>query len=573
MKTIFVLLPTFILLLFNSLSGLPEGTEALQGGGSFSTSGKEMIITAPNGSIFKHDRFNLDSDETVRFNQPSTQARVLNRITDSSPSQINGKIQANGQVYLVNPAGVIFGEDSSVEAARLHVVAGQLSDEDFTARRDRFSNLSGLIANQGQIQADSVSLSGGTVHNQGQILAPDGYIALSAGTSVELSELDGSLAVSLEKGYGNPSVRNSSVMGDIAGQALFGSGILKASQVNLSASAIHPDGQIKADHVVLAPYSYLNQSTIESSIHTPSLEIQSTSTGLEVELGSPQNEISNLRAQGTFQKLGVSSRSTLSVETLPPSSQDLPSSIQARHLDLRSYEGDLLIKDVISPPQGATDSTLLVAARGKVSLGKPSSDYSYLRRVAYGQLLEETPEITYPDDPSPSTPIPSESAFQILAANEVEMYDLSASLPPELVLALAKENPVFAALQSTSDLDLEGLSDTQLKVLLEYGYLSGYSYFLKINPPRPIPLSGADVFGGDFSAVAKSESTEEDSAEESEDSGESQTADRAGTVGRVASAIPFAPITTPVLSPAASRLLDDALNDQSEATLQRYLYK
>ena len=153
------------------------------------------------------------------------------------------------------------------------------------------------------------------------------------------------------------------------------------------------------------------------------------------------------------------------------------------------------------------------------------------------------------------------------------MYDLSASLPPELVLALAQENPAFAELQSSNDLELEGLSDAQLKVLLDYGYLSGYSYFLKINPPRPVPLSGAEAFGGDFSAVAKSESTEEDSAEESEDSGESQTADRTGNVGRVASAIPFAPLTTPVLSPAASRLLDDALNDQSEATLQRYLYK
>ena len=152
------------------------------------------------------------------------------------------------------------------------------------------------------------------------------------------------------------------------------------------------------------------------------------------------------------------------------------------------------------------------------------------------------------------------------------MYDLSASLPPELVLALAKENPVFAELQSTSDLDLEGLSDTQLKVLLEYGYLSGYSYFLKINPLRPIPLSGADVFGGDFSAVAKEESTEDSSTGDDESEG-SQTADGAGSVGRVASAIPFAPITMPVLSPAASRLLDDALNDQSEATLQRYLRK
>ena len=73
--------------------------------------------------------------------------------------------------------------------------------------------------------------------------------------------------------------------------------------------------------------------------------------------------------------------------------------------------------------------------------------------------------------------MPTESAFQILSANGVKMYDLSATLPSELVLALANENPAFAELQSSSDLELEGLSDAQLKVLLEYGYLSGYSYF------------------------------------------------------------------------------------------------
>ena len=72
--------------------------------------------------------------------------------------------------------------------------------------------------------------------------------------------------------------------------------------------------------------------------------------------------------------------------------------------------------------------------------------------------------------------------------------------------------------------------------------------------------------------MAKEESTEDSSTGDDESEG-SQTADGAGSVGRVASAIPFAPITMPVLSPAASRLLDDALNDQSEATLQRYLRK
>ncbi len=566
MKHLFIFTSVLFIPLTASLWSLPEGTEAVRGGGSFSTAGKEMTITAPNGSVFRHDRFDLSADESVRFVQPSEQARVLNRIAGASPSQINGRIEANGQVYLVNPAGVVFGEGSSVEAARLHVVAGELSDEDFDAGRNRFSNLSGSIVNRGEIRAGSASLSAGTVMNQGQIYAPEGYIALSAGETVELSELDGSLAVSLQKGDGNPSVSNSSIMSDLGGQALLGTGILQASEVTLSAGEISADGQIQADRVVVNPHSRLGQNSDTSSLPTSTLEISSPSSALEVNLDSPANRISRLHARGTYQRLGVSSASTLSVGTAPDPAQESSTSLYARQLDLRSYQGDLLVNEVISPPEGAIDSTLLLAARKKVSLRYPSSNYPYLRRVAYGQILEETPEITYPDDPSFPAPDPAESAFQVLAANEVKMYDLSASLPPELVLALAKENPVFAELQSSNDLELEGLSDAQFRVLLDYGYLSGYTYFLRANR-----LSGSEVFGGDFSAVAHDESTEENSGEE--DSGESHTADRAGTVGRVASAIPFAPLTTPVLSPAASRLLDDALNDQSEATLQRYLYK
>ena len=125
------------------LFGLPEGTESTVGGGSFEISGKNMIIQAPDGSIFEHQKFNISNDETVNFIQPSEQSRVLNRIMDINPSVINGKVSANGQVYIVNPAGVIFGEGSVVEAAKLHVVAGTLSNSDFANGTDNFTSLDG----------------------------------------------------------------------------------------------------------------------------------------------------------------------------------------------------------------------------------------------------------------------------------------------------------------------------------------------------------------------------------------------------------------------------------------------
>ena len=68
-----------------------------------------------------------------------------------------GDIRANGNVYLVNPAGVVFGPGSTVEVGRLHVVAGSLSDDNFKAGIDQFESLSGEVRNDGKITAQSVS--------------------------------------------------------------------------------------------------------------------------------------------------------------------------------------------------------------------------------------------------------------------------------------------------------------------------------------------------------------------------------------------------------------------------------
>ena len=53
-------------------------------------------------------------------------------------------------VYLVN-RGVVFGSGSSVNVGRLHVVAGSLSNENFNAGTDTFTDLTGEVRNQGVI--------------------------------------------------------------------------------------------------------------------------------------------------------------------------------------------------------------------------------------------------------------------------------------------------------------------------------------------------------------------------------------------------------------------------------------
>ena len=160
--------PILILLLigYTRLSGLPEGTTSVLGGGSSSVMGSEMTIQAPDGSVFEHQSFNLAPAETVRFVQPSANARTLNRITGSIPSQIDGRIIANGQVYLFNPSGVIFGEGSVVEANKLHAVAGSLSNTDFVTGLENYNGFAGSVENEGIIRANEVVLGGQSVRNK-----------------------------------------------------------------------------------------------------------------------------------------------------------------------------------------------------------------------------------------------------------------------------------------------------------------------------------------------------------------------------------------------------------------------
>jgi filamentous hemagglutinin len=63
--------------------------------------------------------FNVGADGKVIFNQPNSSAIALNQIFQASPSQIFGLVQANGQIYLVNQNGFIFGPSSTVNVGGL----------------------------------------------------------------------------------------------------------------------------------------------------------------------------------------------------------------------------------------------------------------------------------------------------------------------------------------------------------------------------------------------------------------------------------------------------------------------
>ena len=72
--------------------------------------------------------FNISHGNSVVFQQP-TDGIAINNIHDSNASQILGSLTANGQVYLINSNGFVFGKDSQVNVSSLVASSLGLTDE------------------------------------------------------------------------------------------------------------------------------------------------------------------------------------------------------------------------------------------------------------------------------------------------------------------------------------------------------------------------------------------------------------------------------------------------------------
>jgi filamentous hemagglutinin family protein len=209
MKTSLPTLPvrkaTILALIAGSSLGLapaalagPQGERVMRGQATFQRDPGITTITAANNTIINYRSFNIGSGEAVRFVQPSANSRVLNRITSASPTRIDGSLTANGQVYLVNPAGVFFGRNAVVDASAFYASAGKISDRDFLSGVNHFTNVTGPVVNQGMISAEGVTLIGRSIQNQGTIVADGGMVTTIVGNDVMIREGNGQIYVKID---------------------------------------------------------------------------------------------------------------------------------------------------------------------------------------------------------------------------------------------------------------------------------------------------------------------------------------------------------------------------------------
>ncbi len=231
--------------------------------------GAHPTIDADHGAIINWNNFNTSTGESVTFNQPSALSAVLNRIDSGAITQFNGALNANGRVFVVNPAGVIFGNGSTVNVAQL-VVSGLSMNLDIDPLKDEseefldiangadmhFTGGSGVIENRkGAINADSVFLVGKKILNIGSISAPNGLIVIAAGEEVFIAQDGSSVLVNVSEFFydvadTDPDIENRSgiaangtsgkiilAAGDVFSRAISNPGGLTARQGSISAYA------------------------------------------------------------------------------------------------------------------------------------------------------------------------------------------------------------------------------------------------------------------------------------------------------------------------------------------------
>ncbi len=206
-KWALILLP--LLLTFGAKRAIAQITPANDGTGTVvQTQNNQLNIsggTQAGGNQFhSFQQFGVNAGQTANFLSNPGIMNILGRVTGGDTSLINGMLKVSGSnanLYLINPAGIVFGKDASlnVPAAFTATIAngigfgngnwfnaiGSNNYATLTANPTSFgfSGTSGSLINAGNLSVNpgqSIALVGGTVVNTGTISAPGGNITIAA---------------------------------------------------------------------------------------------------------------------------------------------------------------------------------------------------------------------------------------------------------------------------------------------------------------------------------------------------------------------------------------------------------
>jgi filamentous hemagglutinin family protein len=245
-------------------NALPTGGSVVTGGATLNQAGNAMTVNQTSSKvIINYATFNIGTDASVTFKQPSSSSVALNQVVGTDPSQILGRLSSNGQVWLQNAAGVYFGKTATVDVGGMLATTLRVNNEQFmngnTITMENSGN-AGSVVNEGRITAKEggyVALIAPSVTNAGLINAPMGTVRMAAGDKVTVDMAgDGLIKLNIDKASAQAVVTNAGVIsanggtvvmsarsaGDLASLVVNNTGIIEAKSLGMRNGKIFLDG-------------------------------------------------------------------------------------------------------------------------------------------------------------------------------------------------------------------------------------------------------------------------------------------------------------------------------------------
>lgn len=241
-----------LVFLFNiPVYAAPNGANVVHGNVNISQSGSNTIINQnTDKAIINWNSFDVNKGESVLFNQNSSSSIILNRVTNGLPTNIFGNISANGNVFILNQAGVLVGNGASINTNSFLAGAANINDNDFIAGKYNFYGAQGNVINNGSIKVQDggyAVLMGKNIENNGLISAKLGKIYLSSGETFRM-DMSGNdlIGVEVKKGITDAYISNTGYIkaeggtiimtaknaSDVIRQAVNNTGVIDASSIS-----------------------------------------------------------------------------------------------------------------------------------------------------------------------------------------------------------------------------------------------------------------------------------------------------------------------------------------------------
>ncbi|HHF1010416.1 TPA: filamentous hemagglutinin N-terminal domain-containing protein, partial [Haemophilus influenzae] len=227
-----IILTTYTGATYASTRDFPQDHTTVSGTVTVTTTVDKMTIKQESDKAqINWKSFDIGKDKEVKFEQPGENSVAYNRVTGGNASQIQGKLTANGKVYLANPNGVIITQGAQINVAGLFATTKDLERISENGNSNQFTRKAkngqvvteGQVINEGEITAkDFVVLNGDEVINKGKIDATNGKVYLSSDYNFTFTLLpDSGISVALEDNTVQGIVKNE--------------GSIKAGEITLSA--------------------------------------------------------------------------------------------------------------------------------------------------------------------------------------------------------------------------------------------------------------------------------------------------------------------------------------------------